>query len=65
MKNSENQRIQKDGWNYGKRTTTRKTSVNLDEDVGMYLERKRIETGLFIGRIINDSLRHHFGLVVR
>ena len=42
-------RIQSEGWNYGKNTKKRKTSINLDESVGLYLDSKKQETGkLFI-----------------
>ena len=55
-------RIQSEGWNYGKNTKKRKTSINLDESVGLYLDSKKQETGKFIGTIINQSLRDHFSL---
>ena len=57
-------RIQSKGWSLGKKTTRRKTSINLDEDIGRVLDQKTEETGLFLGRIINDSLRTHFGMSV-
>jgi hypothetical protein len=57
-------RIQSKGWSVGKKTTRRKTSINLDEDIGRVLDQKTEETGLFLGRIINDSLRTHFGMSV-
>ena len=57
-------RIQSKGWSVGKKTTRRKTSINLDEDIGRVLDQKTEETGLFLGRIINDSLRTHLGLSV-
>ena len=71
MNNQENMdftttpRIQSDGWNYGKNTKKRKTSINLDESVGKYLDSKKQETGDFIGTIINKSLRDHFSLPQR
>ena len=55
-------RIQKDGWNYGKQTIKKKTSITLDEDVGEHLERLKEEKGLFMGSIINQSLRNYFQL---
>ena len=55
-------RIQKDGWNYGKQTTKKKTSITLDEDIGEHLERLKEEKGLFLGSIINQSLRNYFQL---
>ena len=57
-------RIQSKGWSVGKKTTRRKTSINLDEEVGRVLDQKTEETGLLLGRIINDSLRTHLGLSV-
>ena len=57
-------RIQSKGWSVGKKTTRRKTSINLDEDIGRVLDKKSEDTGLFLGRIINDSLRTHLGLLV-
>ena len=57
-------RIQSKGWSVGKKTTRRKTSINLDEDIGRVLDQKTEETGLFLGRIINDSLRTHFGMLL-
>ena len=68
MNNQENMdfttisRHQIKGWNYGKNTKKRKTSINLDESVGLYLDSKKQETGDFIGTIINKSLRDHFSL---
>ena len=57
-------RIQSKGWSVGKKTTRRKTSINLDEDIGRVLDKKSEDTGLLFGRIINDSLRTHLGLSV-
>ena len=57
-------RIQSKGWSVGKKTTRRKTSINLDEDLSRVLDKKSEDTGLFLGRIINDSLRTHFGMSV-
>ena len=57
-------RIQSKGWSVGKKTTRRKTSINLDEDIGRVLDKKSEDTGLFLGRIINDSLRTHFGMLL-
>ena len=69
MNNQENMdfttttRIQSEGWSYGKKNIKkRKTSINLDESVGLYLDSKKQETGKFIGTIINQSLRDHFSL---
>ena len=55
-------RIQKDGWNYGKQTIKKKTSISLDEDIGEHLEQLKEEKGLFLGSIINQSLRNYFQL---
>ena len=55
-------RIQKDGWKYGKQTIKKKTSITLDEDVGEHLERLKEQKGLFLGSIINQSLRNYFQL---
>ena len=57
-------RIQSKGWSVGKKTTRRKTSINLDEDIGRVLDKKSKDSGKFLGRIINDSLRTHFGLTI-
>ena len=57
-------RIQKKGVSFGKNTKTRKTSINLDMDVANVIEEKRKSTGFFFGKIVNDSLRSHFGLVL-
>ena len=57
-------RIQKKGWSIGDNTKTRKTSVNLDTDIADVIEEKRKSTGFFFGKIVNDSLRSHFGLVL-
>ena len=57
-------RIQKKGWSVGENTKTRKTSINLDTDIANFIEEKRKSTGFFFGKIVNDSLRSHFGLVI-
>ena len=57
-------RIQSKGWSVGKKTTRRKTSINLDEDIGRVLEKRSEDTGLLFSKIINDSLRTHLGLSV-
>ena len=59
---SDTPRIQKDGWNYGKQTIKKKTSITLDEDIGEYLEQLKEEKGLFTSSIINQSLRNYFQL---
>ena len=55
-------RIQKDGWNYGKQTIKKKTSITLDEDIGEHLEQLKEQKGLFTSSIINQSLRNYFQL---
>ena len=57
-------RVQQKGWSVGENTKTRKTSVNLDTDIANVIEGKRKKTGFFFGKIVNDSLRSHFGLVI-
>ena len=57
-------RVQQKGWSVGENTKTRKTSINLDTDVANVIEEKRKSTGFYFGKIINDSLRSHFGLVI-
>ena len=57
-------RVQHNGWSIGDNTKTRKTSVNLDTDIANVIEEKRESTGFFFGKIVNDSLRSHFGLVI-
>mgnify|MGYP001051814880 FL=1 len=59
---TETPRIQKDGWNYGKQTIKKKTSITLDEDIGEHLEQLKEEKGLFTSSIINQSLRNYFQL---
>ena len=57
-------RVQQKGWSVGQRTKKRKTSINLDSDVANVIDEKRKSTGFYFGKIINDSLRSHFGLVI-
>ena len=57
-------RVQQKGWSVGENTKTRKTSVNLDTDIANVIEEKRKKTGFFFGKIVNDSLRSHFDLVI-
>ena len=59
-----NKRVQQKGVSIGKNTKTRKTSINLDTDIANVIEEKRESTGFFFGKIVNDSLRSHFGLVI-
>ena len=59
---SKKKRYQTKGWSHGKLTKKRLTSINLDEDIGRVLDKKSKDTGLFLCRIINDSLRSHFGM---
>ena len=57
-------RVQQKGWSIGDNTKTIKTSINLDTDIANVIEEKRKSTGFFFGKIVNDSLRSHFGLVI-
>ena len=57
-------RVQQKGWSFGENTKTRKTSINLVTDIAKVIEEKRKSTGFFFGKIVNDSLRSHFGLVI-
>ena len=59
---SKKPRIQRQGWNIGKQTIKRKTSISLDPDVGEHLDRLKEQKGLFLGSIINQSLRNYFQL---
>ena len=61
---SKKKRYQTKGWSHGKLTKKRLTSINLDEDIGRVLDKKSKDSGKFLGRIINDSLRTHFGLTI-
>ena len=59
---TETPRIQKDGYNFGKQTIKRKTSISLDPDIGFHLDKLKEEKNLFLGSIINQSLRNYFQL---
>ena len=59
---TETPRIQKDGYNFGKQTIKRKTSISLDPDIGSHLDKLKEEKNLFLGSIINQSLRNYFQL---
>jgi len=65
MKKETNNRVQSNGWSIGKQTVKKRTSINLDSDIGKMIERKSKETGLYISRIINDSLRQQFNMVIK
>ena len=56
-------RIQKDGWNTGVFTTKMRTSIYIDEDLGKVMKKKSKEYGGVMSRLINQSLREHFGMV--
>ena len=56
---------QKDGWNKGVFTTKYRTSIYIDEDLGKVLKKKSKVYGGVLSRLINQSLREHFVLVVR
>ena len=65
MKKQTSNRIQSKGWSHGRLTDKKRTSINLDSDIGKMIESKSKETGLFVSRIINDSLRSHFNMVIK
>ena len=56
-------RTQKDGWNKGVFTTKMRTSIYIDEDLGKVMKKKSKEYGGVMSRLINQSLRDHFGMV--
>ena len=58
-------RIQKDGWNTGVFTTKMRTSIYIDEDLGKVMKKKSKQYGGVMSRLINQSLREHFGMVLR
>ena len=60
-----NNRVQSNGWSTGLLTEKKRTSINLDSDIGKMIEKRSKETGLFISRIINDSLRQQFNMVIK
>jgi len=55
-------RIQKDGYNFGKQTYRRKTSITLEPDIGEHLDKLKEEKNCFLSSIINQSLRNYFQL---
>ena len=55
-------RTQKDGWNTGVFTTKFRTSVYLDEELGRVMKSKIKEYDDVMSRLINESLREHFGM---
>ena len=55
-------RTQKDGWNTGVFTTKFRTSVYLDEELGRVMKSKIKEYDGVMSRLINESLREHFGM---
>jgi len=63
--NKRTKRIQKDGWNKGVFTTKMRTSIYIDEDLGKVLKKKSKDFGGVMSRLINQSLREHFNMVVR
>ena len=66
-------RTQKNGWNTGVFTTKFKgvfttkmrTSIYIDEDLGKVMKKKSKQYGGVMSRLINQSLREHFGMVLR
>ena len=65
MKKQTSNRIQSRGWSHGRLTDKKRTSIKLDKDIGEMIERKSKETGLFVSRIINESLRQQFNMVIK
>jgi hypothetical protein len=63
--NKRTKRIQKDGWSKGVFTTRMRTSIYIDEDLGKVLKKKSKDFGCVMSRLINQSLREHFNMVVR
>ena len=63
--NKRTKRTQKDGWNKGVFTTKMRTSIYIDEDLGKVLKKKSKDFGGIMSRLINQSLREHFNMVVR
>ena len=64
-KQTTNNRVQSKGWSHCRLSDKKRTSINLDSDIGKMIEKKSKETGLFISRIINDSLRQQFNMVIK
>jgi len=64
-KQTTNKRVQSKGWSQGRLTQKKRTSINLDSDIGRMIEKKSKETGLFVSRIINDSLRQQFNMIIK
>ena len=63
--NKRTKRTQKDGWNKGGFTTKMRTSIYIDEDLGKLMKKKSKQYGGVMSRLINQSLREHFGMVLR
>ena len=49
----------------GRFTTKMRTSIYIDETLGKVMKKKSKEYGGNMSRLINESLRQHFGLVVQ
>ena len=64
-KQTTNKRVQSKGWSQGRLTQKKRTSINLDSDIGKMIEKKSKETGLLVSRIINDSLRQQFNMIIK
>ena len=58
-------RTQKDGRNKGVFTTKMRTSIYIDEDLGKLMKKKSKQYGGVMSRLINQSLREHFGMGLR
>ena len=63
--NKRTKRTQKDGWSKGVFTTKMRTSIYIDEDLGKVMKKKSKQYGGVMSRLINQSLREHFGMVLR
>ena len=62
--NTRNKRVQKDGMSIGRFTTKMRTSIYIDEDLSKVMKKKSKQYGGVMSRLINQSLREHFDMVV-
>ena len=58
---NETPRIQKGGWNYGKKSELKKRSMNFRKPVGLKMEQVSKETGKNITEVVNDVLERYWG----
>ena len=56
---TETPRIQKDGYNFGKQTYRRKTSITLEPDIGEHLDKLKEEKNCFLV-LLSIS---HYGII--